>query len=196
MRRVLAGLGALALLGACAGGGKASTATTAVLAPVSSGTTSTAASAAPPELAGASTAEVSVPVGPPPTPQLVGVRVAHQQGFDRVVFEFRGRVPGYRVGYVARPILEDASGREVHVDGDAVLRVHMEHASDADETGHPTYAGSHDLHPGDTTRVIEVVRTGGFEAVLTWAVGVSQRAPFRVQTLADPPRLVLDVATQ
>ena len=34
-----------------------------------------------------------------------------------------------------------------------------------------------------------------FEAVLTWAVGVTSRAPFAVTTLSDPPRLVIDIAS-
>ena len=118
----------------------------------------------------------------------------NQAGFDRVVFEFRGRAPGYRVGYVSRPVLEDGSGREVPVEGSAVLRVHMEHASDGDASGRPTYAGSHDLRPEGTTTAVELVRAGGFEGVLTWVMGVRQKAPFRVQALTAPPRLVVDVA--
>ena len=95
---------------------------------------------------------------------------------------------------MSRPILEDASGREVQVAGSAVLRVHLEHASDGDASGHSTYAGADDLHPDSTTNVVELVRAGGFEAVLTWVMGLKQQAPFRVQTLAGPPRLVVDVA--
>ena len=157
--------------------------------------TSTTATTIPvPALAGASTSEVSVPPGTATQSLLTGIRVSHQVGFDRVVFDFRGRAPGYRVGYVSRPVLEDASGREVQVAGSAVLRVHLEHASDGDASGHSTYAGANDLRPDSTTNVVELVRAGGFEAVLTWVMGLKQQAPFRVQTLAGPPRLVVDVA--
>jgi hypothetical protein len=41
--------------------------------------------------------------------------------------------------------------------------------------------------------VKELVRTGDFEAVLSWAIGVDKRSEFRVQTLDDPARLVVDV---
>ena len=157
--------------------------------------TSTTATTIPvPALAGASTSEVSVPPGTATQSLLTGIRVSHQVGFDRVVFDFRGRAPGYRVGYVSRPILEDASGREVQVAGSPVLRVHLEHASDGDASGRSTYAGANDLRPDSTTNVVELVRAGGFEAVLTWVMGLKQQAPFRVQTLAGPPRLVVDVA--
>ena len=37
------------------------------------------------------------------------------------------------------------------------------------------------------------MRTGDFEAVLTWVAGLDERAPFRVLRLAGPHRLVVDV---
>lgn len=39
----------------------------------------------------------------------------------------------------------------------------------------------------------ELVRTGDFEAVLSWVAGLDERAPFRVQRLAGPPRIVVEV---
>ena len=44
-----------------------------------------------------------------------------------------------------------------------------------------------------TSVVREVVRSGDFEAVLSWAIGVQERVDFRVQALDDPARLVVDV---
>jgi len=41
--------------------------------------------------------------------------------------------------------------------------------------------------------VKELVRTGDFEAVLSWAIGVEKQTGFRVRTLDDPARLVVDV---
>jgi hypothetical protein len=43
--------------------------------------------------------------------------------------------------------------------------------------------------------VKELVRTGDFEAVLSWAIGLEKQSEFRVQTLDDPARLVVDVAS-
>ena len=48
------------------------------------------------------------------------------------------------------------------------------------------------LSPG-TEAVVELVRTGGFEAVLTWAIGVESAQPFRVVRLEGPARIVIDV---
>ena len=130
------------------------------------------------------------------TALLTDVRAARHDGFDRVVFEFRNTLPGYDVRYVGRPVLADGSGAEVEVRGTAVVQVRMENALDADlsvEQAPPTYTGPRRISPGLAT-VVELARTGGFEAVLTWVVGLDRRAAFRVTTLRDPPRLVVDFA--
>lgn len=126
---------------------------------------------------------------------LTAVRAARQDGFDRVVFEFKNAVPGYRIGYVERPVTEDGSGSEVSLDGAAVLQVRMQNASGVDLSqpeAPATYAGPARLTP-DTSTVVELARTGDFEAMLTWAIGTQSRAPFEVTTLSGPPRLVIDV---
>ncbi len=130
------------------------------------------------------------------TSLLSDVRVAGQAGYDRVVFEFRGEgVPGWQVGYVDPPILSDGEGAEVDVAGGAFLEVRLTPASGVDlsEDFEEVYTGS-DRVDGDTAAVTEVVRTGDFEAVLTWVIGVEAEAPFAVSTLADPSRLVVDLA--
>jgi hypothetical protein len=43
-----------------------------------------------------------------------------------------------------------------------------------------------------TPEVTQLVRTGGFEDVLTWVVGVRDRVDFRVMTLRNPVRIVID----
>ena len=73
----------------------------------------------------------------------------------------------------------------------------MEPALDADltqESAPRTYTGPTRFSP-DTAAVVELVRAGGFEAVLTWAIGVEGEQPFRVTRLQNPPRLVIDVST-
>jgi len=178
---------AVLLLGGCNGNDDelpaTSTATSAV-------TETTAGS-----LEGASTDKVVVPSTIAETALLTDVRSARQEGYDRVVLEFANGVPGYEVGYVERPVVADGSGAEVAVEGAAVLRVRMEPALDADltkESAPRTYTGPNRLSP-DTAVVVELVSTGGFEAVLTWAVGIDAERPFRVTTLSGPPRIVIDV---
>src|SRR5438874_12286218 len=117
---------------------------------------------------------------------LVAVRAARQQGLDRVVFEFQAQAPGYRIAYATSPVM-NTEGREVAVPGAAKLVVHLEQATGAD-----TYTGPASVTPQGTTQVEELARVEDFEAVLSWVVGVRTKVPFRVTTLASPPRLVID----
>ena len=159
----------------------------------SGGTTSAAAGIDP--LRGASTRPVHVPATNRRTALLNGVRAARHEGYDRVVFQFRNVLPGYDVRYVRRPVRQDGSGKVVPVKGAHVLQVRMENALDADltrETAPLTYKGPIRFTP-PTPEIAELVRTGAFEGVLTWAIGVRDRVDFRVRTLRAPPRLVIDV---
>ncbi len=142
----------------------------------------------------ASTDPVTVPATNEETALLTDVRAARHEGYDRVVFEFGNVLPGYDVRYVAKPVHADASGLVVPVAGTHVVQVRMENALDADltqESAPPTYTGPQRFSPG-TPEVVELVRTGGFEAVLTWVAGLNDRVDFRVLTLQGPPRLVVD----
>src|SRR5687767_5244098 len=131
----------------------------------------------------------------PETALLERVAVSGHDGYDRVVFQFRNGVPGYRVEYVEPPLREDGSGNLVELDGDAFVVVRMEQASGFDLSvpeGALVYTGPRRISPDGTSVVREVVRTGDFEAVLAWAVGLADRAPFRVLTLEGPARIVVD----
>ena len=128
---------------------------------------------------------------------LKDVRLAHHEGFDRIVLEFEGAVPGYRVEYVDPPITEDASGEPVDVDGEAFLQVRLEPSSGVDLAGEEpreVYTGPTRLD-GPGQPIEELVRTGDFEAVLTWVAGVAEKADFGVLALDSPPRLVIDVVS-
>jgi hypothetical protein len=146
------------------------------------------------------TQPVSGAAVPGGTALLTAVRLGRHEGFDRVVFEFRpGASPGYRVRYVQPPIVEDGSGKRVAVAGDAYLSIRMEPASgfDLEGTSGQVYTGPVRIggSGAGTDVVLEVVRTGDFEAVLTWVAGLEDRAPFRVIRLFGPPRIVVDVQT-
>lgn len=142
----------------------------------------------------ASTSPVSVPATAERA-LLTAVRAARHEGYDRVVFEFDGPVPGYQVAYTEEPVTQDGSGLEVEVAGEHVVLVRMENASGADlskEDAPETYTGPKRFDPG-TPEVAELVRVGDFEGILTWAVGLRDRVDFRVSTLSNPSRLVVDV---
>lgn len=145
-------------------------------------------------LAGAGTNVVVAPTIAKATALLERVAVGHHEGYDRVVFQFRDEgLPGYRVEYMEPPLREDGSGAPVDVAGSAFVVVRMEPASGFDLNtgeGELVYKGPKRL-PG-TGVVKEVVRTGDFEAVLSWAIGLEAKVPFRVTTAASPSRLIVD----
>lgn len=131
------------------------------------------------------------------TALLERIDVAPHEGFDRVVLRFRNGLPGYRIEYVEPPLREDGSGNVVTVAGAAFLVVRMERASGFDLSvgeGEMVYLGPRRIESPGTAVVRELARTGDFEAVLTWAVGLAGKVPFRVQTLDAPARLVVDFA--
>jgi hypothetical protein len=129
------------------------------------------------------------------TALLERVAVASHDGYDRVVFQFRNGLPGYQVRYVEPPLREDGSGNVVSLDGNAFVVIRMEPASGFDLSvpeGAMVYTGPRRIPGANTSAVREIVRTGDFEAVLTWAVGLDARVSFRVLTLDDPARIVVD----
>lgn len=130
----------------------------------------------------------------PPGALLVDVRTGLHQGFDRIVFEFRGGIPDYRVEYVSPLILADGSGRPVEIEGAAFLRARFTGAAAHDpETGQPTYTRPDEIAVGQPS-LREAEQTGDFEGVLTWVLGLAQEVDFRVITLEGPYRVVIDIA--
>ena len=143
---------------------------------------------------GASTAPVSVPAPAIEPTGITAVRAARHEGFDRVVFELDGPLPGYEVRYAEKPVTEDGSGNEVVVDGPFVVTVRMTPASTARLTndGYEEIYTGPDRIPGPGATVTEVVEIGDFESQATWAVGLADRVDFAVSTLGSPSRLVID----
>ena len=187
----------LAVSSGCGGSDKSSTPTGGYSLPSPTPTVTTGTDGIDP-LEGAGT----TPVERPPTSSerialLERVAVGRHEGYDRVVFQFRNTLPGYRVEYVQPPLKEDGSGNPVEIKGNAFLVVRMEPASGFDlNTGEGVmiYRGPRRLEgsTAGTSVAQELVRTGDFEAVLTWAVGLSDKVDFRVRTATSPSRLIVD----
>lgn len=132
------------------------------------------------------------PSARPPVTEVTGVRTGVHPGFDRIVFTLAGPTTGYRVEYVST-LVRDGSGTPVRLAGGAVLRVVL-HAADAhDAAGHPTCAGCAVLDPA-LPNLRQVKLAGDFEGYVTFGLGLDHRAGFRVFRLADPTRIVVDIA--
>jgi hypothetical protein len=136
-----------------------------------------------------------------PTRLLTDVRVGAHGCYERVSFEFKpqkGDVDGpvaWKAAYESPPITEDGSGRRVQVKGTAFLVVTMTAAgADLTQEGAPaSYTGPASIEAADTTWIQQVRRTGDFEAVLTWVIGLDKKRPFHVSTEGGPTRVIVDV---
>ncbi len=146
-------------------------------------------------LTGAATTPTSAAPQTGPKAFLTAVRADSHTGYDRVVFEFEGPTPGYDVAYLTGPLQNQDSGAPIAVDGASVLKFAMTSAASADVgvTVRETYTGPKRFKPSGTPTVAELVQVSDFEGTLTWAIGVRQAAPFKVQALSSPSRLVVDL---
>lgn len=139
--------------------------------------------------------------GDAPTRLLTDVRAGVHGCYERVTFEFKPQ-PGepdgavsWKAAYEPGPITEDGSGRTVPVKGSAFLVVTMS-ATGADlsqEAAPATYTGPPSLVAEGATRIQQVRRTGDFEGVITWVIGVDKQRPFRVTTQDGPARVIVDI---
>lgn len=147
-------------------------------------TASTATAGPPADLpAPTSTASVSAPgTG---TGALVNVRTGRHDAYDRVVFDFTGATPGYRVGYGT--LVAGGTGAPIPLAGKASLVVVF----------NPATAHGYDIrqvvNPGLPT--VRQVRFGeDFEGYVSAGLGLAGRIGFRVVVLHDPERIAIDVA--
>jgi hypothetical protein len=135
--------------------------------------------------------------GDAPVATLTEVRTAARAGgFDRLVFEFDGRVPGYTIEYSARPA-ECGSGRPAEVSGNAFLVIDLRPAQAHEARGEQQISSiaERDLRLGyDAVRHLLLICD--FEATVAWAAGIDKRRPYRAFVLDNPPRLVVDVRTE
>jgi hypothetical protein len=122
---------------------------------------------------------------------LQAVRAASNPGFDRVVFEFRERVPGYHLEYIDQPVRDCGAGDVKPIEGDGWLEARFYPAYAHTEAGQPTVA-ERELRPLLGV-VREIERTCDFEAVVTWVIGAASPNRYRAFELTSPPRLVVDI---
>ena len=125
------------------------------------------------------------------TPQLVAVRAASHPGFDRVVFEFAGGLPATRTATYVPELRADGSGDRMRIAGAAILQLTTFQANGHDEeTGQST--SPRRLVPA-LPNVVEIVRSGDFEATVSYGIGLVQKGSVRLTTLTGPSRVVVDI---
>jgi hypothetical protein len=140
--------------------------------------------------------------GPADLAYLTSVDVRTTSCGDRIVFAFRDdarQAPGFRIAYepAATALVEDGSGAHVDAAGPAYLVMRLEPAATAEVSGDSltfTYTGPRRLRPDGGHFVRDVVKSGDFEAVVSWVIGLPEERPFTVSTASSPPRLIVDLA--
>lgn len=130
--------------------------------------------------------------GTVPRAQLTDVRVGTHDGYDRIVFEFENGLPELEVTQATPPLLQDGSGFEMDVAGDAFLQIVLRGGTKQTESGGSSYPGPREFTPG-FDQLVELEEGGDFEAVSTWYAGLAADACVRGFTLDGPPRIVIDV---
>lgn len=166
--------------------------TTAAPSPTSAASPGSTPATACPERTGGATANQA---------QLTAIRIAHNPGFDRLVFEFApSTVPGgvygmppFRVAVASS--LSGPSGQPVPIEGSALFGVRFQNASTVDPNGTRTYTGPTSIKPTTTPLIKEVRLVEDFERVLVWGVGLQRLQCPTLLTLSGPVRLVLDFPT-
>lgn len=129
-------------------------------------------------------------VAVPPVPRVTGIRTAAhpEEGFDRLVLDIAGELPGYRVEYVDQPV-KDGSGEPANVPGRRYLQIRLEPAQAHTDAGVATQPRARTVgYPMLEAWAI----TGDFEAVVTVVLGLDDVVGYRVGEL--PGRIYLDVA--
>jgi hypothetical protein len=124
------------------------------------------------------------------TMYLTNVTTGADECTDKVLFSFEEQAPGpgFEVSYqpASTAKIEDASGNPIEIEGDAFLVVKLTPAMTAKIDGDvvtKTYTGPRRL-PG-SGGVQEVVKTGDFESVVTWVIGLESERPFTTDASAS-----------
>ena len=112
---------------------------------------------------------------------------------DTVSFTFTatGDGPGYTIGYQSGPITQDGSGETIDVEGSAFLGIRFAPAYGFNfETGQPTYNGPDTLTSPGAFFVKEVTKTGDFEGVVGWVIGLDQQRDYAVDVTGTDTKVI------
>ncbi|TGO05161.1 hypothetical protein SERN_1165 [Serinibacter arcticus] len=128
-----------------------------------------------------------------PDTYLTEVRAAAHEGYDRVVLQFRGsEPPSHDVRYVDEAT-GDGSGLPLDVEGETFLYVGTAIVLNPYDVGDPedsVLTGPGDI--GDAT-ISGLFAEGPWEGHSATYIGLDRTRDFRVTTLTDPARIVVDI---
>lgn len=130
-------------------------------------------------------------VSVPPVPVVTDIRTAtHPEcKYDRVVLDISGATPGYVVSFVPK-VIQDASGRTVHLPGTKFLVIRLEPAQGHNDNGTATLPTG--VHVLSYPQLKSYAVSGDFEGVVSIALGLAGGTKYRVGEL--PGKVYVDVA--
>jgi hypothetical protein len=122
------------------------------------------------------------------------VRAAKQRAFDRVVFEFSGPLPNYRIEYLKSHFYDGEAGRvRIKSAGKAFVQVEFSVIPSSDEqlkfSEATNFVPKGRLRMGSLQSVTDQAQ---FEGFYDFLLGVAARKQFRVSEMSNPTRLVVD----
>jgi hypothetical protein len=107
-----------------------------------------------------------------------------------VVFDERFQPSGFNVRYVST-VYRDPSGMVVHLKGKAFLQVSFPDSATDGAAGAPTFIASSTTYT--LPEVKQIKKTGEFEGVVSFAIGLAAKRAFRVIRLTNPLRVAIDI---
>ncbi|NMD58279.1 hypothetical protein [Tsukamurella columbiensis] len=120
------------------------------------------------------------------------LRTGPRDGADRVVLEFTGAAPPYRVTREAGPVTDCGSGAVLGGPGEYLV-VHAEPVAAFDDAGTAAYRGERTVG-GPGRAVSRAIITCSFEGQLQVALKLTGNAQrYADSTLTGPGRIVVDV---
>lgn len=114
-----------------------------------------------------------------------------QGGWERIVFEFQGtQRPDALIQYVTKAT-SCGSGQAVTLPGSAILEVAISDAQAHDNNGKATIPNT--IPSAGGTVIAGGASSCDFEGHVTWDFGLNGKHNFKVTTLTNPVRIVIDI---
>lgn len=137
--------------------------------------------------------------GTVPLARISGLTAANEAGVGRITFTFIpsgnvAAIPQVEVRPVTPPFTKDPSGLPLDVAGVGFVLIVLQGGAALDEDYEPTFEGPFDIAPGGSP-IVEAKRTGDFEAVSSWVVGLDGPPCVRILPLDGSSRLVIELST-
>ena len=128
--------------------------------------------------------------------QVRNIRLGAHPIYDRIVFDLDGTgLPVVHLDRGTPPFTADPSGLPLEVAGTSFIVIRLDGAAGGGYAtdGTPTYTGPRAFSPS-YPRLVSLVEQGDFEAQFSWIAGFRGPVCYRVLTMADPTRLIVDFA--